>query len=69
VVQFLSEGDPGPERRRDTIVDVSLSLIRPLTSLIDLELRLRETRHVSNVDAYDWDRQIVGTYLRLHFTP
>ncbi len=69
VVQFLSEGDPGPERRRDTIIDVSLSLIRPLTSLIDLELRLRETRHVSNVDAYDWDRQIVGTYLRLHFTP
>jgi tetratricopeptide (TPR) repeat protein len=69
VVEFLSEGDPSPDRRRDTVIDASLSLIRPLTSLVDLELRLRETRHVSNVDAYDWDRQVVGTYLRLHFAP
>jgi tetratricopeptide (TPR) repeat protein len=69
VVEYLSEGDPSPGRRRDTVIDASLSLIRPLTSLVDLELRLRETRHVSNVDAYDWDRQVVGTYLRLHFAP
>ena len=35
--------------------------------LVDLELRLRDTRHGSTAGVYDWDRQIVGTYLRLHF--
>ena len=58
--------DPQRIRRRDTVIDTSLSFVRPLTRLVDLELRLRDTRHGSTADVYDWDRQIIGTYLHLH---
>jgi len=72
-VQFAADYDattnPDPRRvrRRDTIIDTSLSFVRPLGRWADLELRLRDTRHGSTASVYDWDRQIVGTYLRLHF--
>ncbi len=68
LIDFLSDdgvGDPEPERRLDHVIDSSLSLSRPLSRWLELELRARETRHFSNVDLYDWDRQIFGTYLRL----
>lgn len=72
-VAFLTDEsdppDPHPVRRRDTLLDVSLSLVRPISKWIDFELRLRETRRSSNVDVYDSDRQLVGTYLRVHFDP
>jgi hypothetical protein len=67
----LAKGDPDPQgvRRRDTVVDTSVSFLRPLGKSVDLELRLRDTRHGSNSGVYDWDRQIVGTYLRFHLDP
>ena len=64
---LLSDPDPRRIRRRDTVIDTSLSFVRPLGRLADLELRLRDTRHGSTTSIYDWDRQIIGTYLRLHF--
>ena len=64
---LASDPDPRRIRRRDTVIDTSLSFVRPLGRLVDLELRLRDTRHGSTAAVYDWDRQIVGTYLRLHF--
>jgi hypothetical protein len=73
VIAFLEDEndppDPHPDRRRDRLLDVSLSLVRPITELIDLEVRLRETRRWSNVEVYDTDRQLIGTYLRFHFDP
>jgi tetratricopeptide (TPR) repeat protein len=64
-VQFAADGER--VRRRDTVVDTSVSLRRPLTKNLDLELRLRDTRHGSTAGVYDYDRQIVGTYLRFQF--
>ncbi len=69
-VDFLSDdgvGDPNPDRRCDYAVDASVTLSRPLTRFLDLQLRARETRRFSNVDVYDWDRQVVGTQLRLRW--
>jgi len=70
-VQYDADGGGTARRvrRRDTVVDTSLSLVRPLGRFADVELRLRDTRHDSSTGVYDWDRQIVGTYLRFHFEP
>lgn len=68
VTDYLSDdgvGDLQPERRLDHVIDASLSLSRSISRWLEFELRARETRHFSNVDLYDWDRQIFGTYLRL----
>ena len=67
----LAKGDPDPRgvRRRDTVVDSSVSFLRPLGKSVDLELRLRDTRHGSTASVYDFDRQIVGTYVRFHLDP
>jgi tetratricopeptide (TPR) repeat protein len=70
LIDFLTDdgtGDPNPERRLDHVVDAQLALSRRIADWLDLELRVRETRHFSNVDLYDWDRLIVGTQLRLHW--
>ncbi|HEU4428206.1 MAG TPA: hypothetical protein VFT98_05600, partial [Myxococcota bacterium] len=67
VIAFQSSGQL--VRRRDHIVDASLGLARPLGQWLELELRVRETRHFSNVELYDWDRQIVGTTLRFYWQP
>ncbi len=70
LVDFLSDngvGDPNPERRHDGLVEAGVALARPLTRNLSLEARFRETRHFSNVDLYDWQRQLVGTYLRFRF--
>jgi hypothetical protein len=63
-VQFDADGSS--VRRRDTLIDTSVSLLRPLTKWLDFELRLRDSRHASTAGVYDYDRQIVGTYLRIH---
>jgi tetratricopeptide (TPR) repeat protein len=63
VIEFLDSGASG-ERRRDTVLDATLSLVRPLGDWLELELRLRESLRLSNVGAYDSDRFLVGTYLR-----
>jgi len=72
VIDYLSGSSSTPDqavRRRDHIVDASLGLARALGPWLELELRVRETRHFSNVTLYDWDRQIVGTTLRFHWQP
>jgi hypothetical protein len=69
-VDFLSDdgvGDPSPDRRRDFAIDAGVTLTRPITRWLDAQLRIRETRRFSNVDVYDWDRQVVGTQLRLRW--
>lgn len=68
VIDFLSDpsatvGDA--ERRRDRVVGARLALARPIGRWLELELYARETRHFSNVEYYDWERQIVGTTLRV----
>ncbi len=70
VIDFLSDngtGDLDPERRRDHVIDASLGISRAVSRWLELELRVRETRHLSNVDLYDWDRQVVGSYVRLRW--
>ena len=69
VVELITAEDPSPPRRRDTLVDFAIGVSHPLTSLIDFELRFRETRRFSNVGAYDSDRQLIGTYLHFRFDP
>jgi tetratricopeptide (TPR) repeat protein len=56
-------------RRHDRVIDANLALARPLTEWLELEAHLRETRRFSNVELYDWDRQIVGMTLRFFWQP
>jgi tetratricopeptide (TPR) repeat protein len=64
-IQFAADGER--VRRRDTVVDTSVSLRRPLSKHVDVELRVRDSRHFSTAGVFDYDRQIVGTYLRFQF--
>jgi Flp pilus assembly protein TadD len=72
VIDFLSDPTATPtdaHRRRDRVVGAGLAVARPLGRWLELELHARETRHYSNVDFYDWERQIVGTTLRVFWQP
>jgi tetratricopeptide (TPR) repeat protein len=57
-------GTPDPDRRRDTVLQLRLAVERPLTRHVDLELAWRFTRQISNVDAFDYDRHVLGLYLK-----
>jgi len=72
VIDYLSDPSQAAaqiDRRSDEVVDFSLGLARSLRPWLELEVRVRETRHFSNIELYDWDRQIVGTTLRFYWQP
>ena len=60
-------GTTSPDRRRDTILDARLAVARELTRWVTAELAWRYTRQLSNVDVYDYDRHVLGLYLRTQF--
>jgi tetratricopeptide (TPR) repeat protein len=69
VLDFLTDGGVGtlePEARRDWVTDASITLVRPLHRLLDLEAGWRFTHRDSNVDLYGYDRHIVGLVFRVH---
>lgn len=69
VIDLLTDngvGDLTPGRRRDTLLELRMALVRPLTRWADLEISVRGTRRRSSVDAYSYDRQVAGLFLRLH---
>ena len=69
VIDFLTDnghGDPSPAPRRDWIAEAAFSLIRPITRHIDAELAYHYTHRNSNVDAYAYDRNVVGLYFTAH---
>lgn len=57
-------GTPDPDRRLDTVVRWKLALQRPLSRFVGVELAWRYTRQLSNVDAYDYARHVVGVSVR-----
>lgn len=57
-------GTPDPARRRDTVLQTRLSIERPLTKYVDIELAWRFTRQLSNVDAFDYGRHVIGLQLK-----
>jgi hypothetical protein len=70
LVDALTDGGVGttdPERRRDTLFESRLAIERPLGRLVTVEVAWRYAQAISNVDLYDYDRHVLGTYLRTEF--
>jgi len=65
-LDLLSSGNLDPSTRRDTVLEGRFSLVRPVTRYAAVELRFQQTDRRSNLDLYDYDRRIVGLYLRVH---
>lgn len=69
VIDLLTDdgvGDPTPSKRRDWIYEFRAALVRPLGRFVELELALRSTHRVSNVDVYAYERRIAGVYVTVH---
>jgi len=69
VIDFLTDngtGDLNADARRDWVTDVALSLVRPISRRMDVELGWRFTHRNSNVDLYGYDRHVVGLYFNVH---
>ena len=58
-------GDLTPERRHDNVVQSRLVLERPITRWATVELFVRRTHRISNVDLYDYKRTVGGVLIRL----
>ncbi len=54
-------------RRRDHVVYVDAALERPITEHVKISVRYRYENDASNVDVFDYDRNIVGGFLTLEF--
>lgn len=54
-------------RRLDKLWDVAVVLERDLGKYLTLAARYWYQNNISNVDAFDYDRSIVGAYLTAHF--
>lgn len=66
--EFLTDdgvGNPDPRKRRDTLLEGSVALVRPITRFARAELVWRGSSRISNVDVYDYDRRVLGLYLRV----
>ena len=55
--------------RRDWITRIDLVLERPITEWLMLSFRYAWFDNRSNVDVYDYDRQIAGVYATFRFGP
>jgi tetratricopeptide (TPR) repeat protein len=63
---FVTVDETGT-RRRDRINQVELELVRPIGERLELSLLAWVADHDSNVDAFDYDRVIGGSYLTYRF--
>lgn len=54
-------------RRRDHVVYVDAALERPITDHLKVSVRYRHEDDFSNVEVFDYDRNIVGGFLTLEF--
>jgi len=59
-------GTVTPSTRLDRVLDGHLSLVRPITRYAGVELRLQQISRSSNVDIFEYDRRIIGVYVKLH---
>jgi len=57
---------PGAGRRKDQIWEVGAALERPITDRTSLLFKYTFVDNGSNVDAYDYDRHIVGGYITVN---
>lgn len=67
VLDFLTDNGVGtsdPSKRRDRVFESRLALSRPVGRGVSLEVAYRGLRRASNVDLYDYERHIVGFYVR-----
>ncbi len=55
------------DERRDDVWRFEVELERPLSQRLTASLRYRYTHHRSNVTVFDYDRQILGAYLKVRF--
>jgi len=55
--------------RSDNVARVDLVLERPVTDFLVLSLRYAYFDNASNVDVFDYDRQILGMYATFRFAP
>ncbi len=62
VFDFLFSLDA--DRRRDLYGELGVKLTRPIHRFVQLELAWRGIRRASNVELYDYDRHVVGLYVR-----
>ncbi|MCR9095323.1 MAG: tetratricopeptide repeat protein [bacterium] len=60
---FLGTG--GDRKRRDDIVSGRIAVRREIVPHVALELYWRGTRRVSNVDVFDYDKQLAGAVIRV----
>ena len=68
VIDLLTDSGVGvltPERRYDNVVQSELVLERPITRWATVELFVRRTHRISNVDLYDYERTVGGVLIRL----
>ena len=68
MIDFLTDegvGTPTPEHRKDTVAEGRIAITRPVTRFLSVEVAWRGSRRLSNVDVYEYHRQIIGTYLRV----
>jgi tetratricopeptide (TPR) repeat protein len=69
LLDALTDGGVGtldPSTRLDHVLEGRFSLVRPVTRYAGVELRVQQIERTSNVDIYQYDRRIVGVYVKLH---
>jgi tetratricopeptide (TPR) repeat protein len=69
VIDALTDGGTGtlePSTRLDHVLEGRVSLLRPISRFADVELRYQQVERTSNVDVYEYDRRILGVYVRVH---
>lgn len=59
-LESLASGPLEVEARRDDVLSGRLALSRPLVRHARVEIYWRGTRRISNVDLFDYDKQVVG---------
>jgi hypothetical protein len=64
---LFATGDDAGTRRSDRINQLEVELVKPLTEHLELSLLAWAAEHDSNVDAFDYDRVIGGSYLTYRF--
>ncbi len=57
-------GTGGPRKRRDDVLSGRISLSRRIIDPVRFEIYWRGARRISNVDVFDYDKQIVGALIR-----
>ena len=66
LLQKLGEGVAAidPRKRRDDVLSGRIGLSRAIVDHVRFEIYWRGTRRISNVDVFDYDKQVVGAVMR-----